>query len=1015
MNHINCTCGKHLTHNKKRVILKHSVSRGRITRLDPSRTITLRRQFQTDLAKRFNKIRAELIKLILEEDALGLKQQSVFNAKDEPGQWITVKGSHIFIPEGEGISSAIKKHFEEKKSTGKIKMLGIEHNPKYKEPFAKELDEYAKKHLTFKGAFVSTPRKVTSLDDKTKTLEVATVGWDENDRVIAFVDRKNRIYLPKDNNKEATKEEVETLLQEIKEQRKKDLVQIHKNTYLFDQPAEKLASKIASETGLEVSIHHPHDSSSRYIYVELPKGGQYKIRFATHEQPTDDGVNPVGGYDKDTGKRHSAADISIDPTTTDTLEKALEQLKKLIKSGKTRKVHNRYTANAGRWQFHSTEQKLAAFREWIKKQVAYFLLSEYADENAWWNKYILEGFKKGANRAFDDTRPQVKAWMDSPEAKQQLSFYNGTREEFLRSAFNHPVSKEKVKILAARTLTDLKGVTDSMAAKLSHGLVDGLTRGDNPIVIAKELAKTVNISKARAATIARTEIIRTHAEGQLTSFEQMGISHVGVMAEWLTAEDEKVCPLCSPLNGVVLKISEARGLLPRHPNCFINHRINIYTADGWKYISKVKVGDLVLTHLGRFREVIQTHRNQGNEELVVEFKIGWGSTGHRIAVTGDHPILVNNKWTAAKDIKSGDKVSWMSSKCAGCGNPIPYGMKYCSIKCQWLNKEHRDNVGKKNSQSLLRQYISGERDGSEITKAAHSKVRDMLAEGTFPMPRLSGGANPAKRPEVRKKIRESKLGDKNPMRVHAEIGKANGKALAKYIKEHPEKHANFICAKKGHKTNIERIMEGCLEKLSLHPKFQHYADGLWIDFAFPEYMVAIECDGNYWHQNKDKDRARDKRLKKMGWTVLHFTEDQIKDTPMSCAGKVRRVLNNHEGNYEFAEFEVVEVTQRKSGKVTLYNLSVAEDESYIAKGCVVHNCRCCWSPANVGEDEEDLARQKRTKGSILGAFTKSYKAELPSRGERTLEEQQERSSWGAIDKVISKLRPKSVLNSEVKS
>ena len=30
--------------------------------------------------------------------------------------------------------------------------------------------------------------------------------------------------------------------------------------------------------------------------------------------------------------------------------------------------------------------------------------------------------------------------------------------------------------------------------------------------------------------------------------------------------------------------------------------------------------------------------------------------------------------------------------------------------------------------------------------------------------------------------------------------------------------------------------------------------------------------------------------------------------------------------------------------VTLYNLSVEEDESYIAKGVVVHNCRCIALP-----------------------------------------------------------------------
>jgi SPP1 gp7 family putative phage head morphogenesis protein len=113
----------------------------------------------------------------------------------------------------------------------------------------------------------------------------------------------------------------------------------------------------------------------------------------------------------------------------------------------------------------------------------------------------------------------------------------------------------------------LKGVTDATAARIAHTLVDGLTRGDNPREIGRALAKEVNVSKARAQTIARTEIIRTHAEGQLAAFDQMGVTHVGVAAEWATAGDARVCPKCRPLNGVVMRVDEARGLLPRHPNC----------------------------------------------------------------------------------------------------------------------------------------------------------------------------------------------------------------------------------------------------------------------------------------------------------------------------------------------------------------------------------------------------------------------------------------------------------------
>ena len=51
------------------------------------------------------------------------------------------------------------------------------------------------------------------------------------------------------------------------------------------------------------------------------------------------------------------------------------------------------------------------------------------------------------------------------------------------------------------------------------------------------------------------------------------------------------------------------------------------------------------------------------------------------------------------------------------------------------------------------------------------------------------------------------------------------------------------------------------------------------------------------------------------------------------------------GDYEFIEVEVMEVKKWELSKPrTLYNLAVEEDESYIANGFVIHNCRCAAIP-----------------------------------------------------------------------
>ncbi len=217
-----------------------------------------------------------------------------------------------------------------------------------------------------------------------------------------------------------------------------------------------------------------------------------------------------------------------------------------------------YMITNTRWRFRSTSKQLELFAEWLKEAIAQEIIGRV--EDAYWMKYIRDGYEKGAGRVFDEVRK--RNW-----GPKEGDFYLGSKMEFLRSAFAQPVSVDRVKVLAGRVLTDLRGVNEDMATKISRTLTDGLVQGKNPRDVGRDLAKAVDVGKKRAQTIARTETIRAHAEGQLDGLENLGIEEVGVMVEWEITHDSRVCELCSALEGIVLKIKEARGLLPRHPNC----------------------------------------------------------------------------------------------------------------------------------------------------------------------------------------------------------------------------------------------------------------------------------------------------------------------------------------------------------------------------------------------------------------------------------------------------------------
>lgn len=220
-------------------------------------------------------------------------------------------------------------------------------------------------------------------------------------------------------------------------------------------------------------------------------------------------------------------------------------------------------ANAQEWRFQSSASKVRLFQDWLKERFDSDLRGKAVE--SLWQRYVEEGFRKGAGRAYDDLNKSDKA--RSLADDDTRTFYEGSRDQFLRSSFRQPESVETIKLLAGRSYTDLEGVTAEMSTKMTRTLTDGLVQGKSPREIGKDLDDALDLGERRAETIARTEIIRAHAEGQLTAFKALGVEELGVEVEWSTSDDEKVCPQCSTLEGIVIPIEDAHGMLPRHPNC----------------------------------------------------------------------------------------------------------------------------------------------------------------------------------------------------------------------------------------------------------------------------------------------------------------------------------------------------------------------------------------------------------------------------------------------------------------
>lgn len=154
------------------------------------------------------------------------------------------------------------------------------------------------------------------------------------------------------------------------------------------------------------------------------------------------------------------------------------------------------------------------------------------------------------------------------QAMAQAEFIRGQKEGFIRTTLGSPISRERLDALVGRVFTDIKGVTAAVSTQMTRVLADGLVQGRSPRLIARDLNKVVDtIGIRRSELIARTEVVRSLNEGALTAYENMGVQELGVMVELTPTNDTRTCPLCADLRGMVVKINEARGMLPRHAAC----------------------------------------------------------------------------------------------------------------------------------------------------------------------------------------------------------------------------------------------------------------------------------------------------------------------------------------------------------------------------------------------------------------------------------------------------------------
>lgn len=357
--------------------------------------------------------------------------------------------------------------------------------------------------------------------------------------------------------------------------------------------------------------------------------------------------------------------------------------------------------------------------------------------------------------------------------------------------------------------------------------------------------------------------------------------------------------------------------------CFISPRVLIYTLDGYKPIKDVRIGELVLTHEGRFRPVTYVRPREilpkGSDVVRITVRADTADPGNRrpvsISVTPEHPFLVNGEWRTAAEISPGDRVRVLGDRCEICQQPffVRYeryenrSYRTCSTRCHNVRVFHSSEARANLRRTMLQQYEEGSRDRFAITARANARTRELVAAGEA-------------------KVQHWTSEERHRGRL----------ALALRINEGKAKHRIGYG---------EYELITILDRLGV-PYQHHFAlphSTLSYDFCLPEQQILIEVRGPGFLQNGDTHgRAlfKDRLAWEHGFIVLNLIWSQIVEQPDMVESLLNRLMRNHAGEYVFVDLGVVEAERRRTRRdFPLYNIGVADDESYVAAGLVSHNCR----------------------------------------------------------------------------
>ena len=334
-------------------------------------------------------------------------------------------------------------------------------------------------------------------------------------------------------------------------------------------------------------------------------------------------------------------------------------------------------------------EQVSKFLYWLRNQLNIGIVNVSAIESSdrsWLARYNTEAYKKGIAKARKELRKKDYRIPD-------LEDTGGIEISLRQPAHNNSLNQLKQKTIneVEKIKSDLLNYVDIV---LAHSLREGYNKFDVALRINKgvikgndreKLGTTLLLGNFVAPTtrfdiITSDSIVRAINEAALNEYANWGLTEVGIMVEWVTAGDDRVCPYCHQmaLSGPY-KIEEAKGLLPAHPRCY-DSKTEVLTNEGWKLFKDLKGYEEIFSMNPDTHEVDWLPYNKKVQYYYEGTMKHISSPSYDLLVTPDHQVFFGTR----PDPKNRTIFKWKMDSIKNIENK---GEFYLPKKGKWYGKE----------------------------------------------------------------------------------------------------------------------------------------------------------------------------------------------------------------------------------------------------------------------------------------------------------------------------------------